>query len=61
MKEERKEAKNEKNVAERCLKQNLYACLEVPDDLDIENLYLTDLPKVEKQEAVKKDVNSMKQ
>ena len=59
LKEERKEAKNEKNVAERCLKQNLYACLEVPDDLDIENLYLTDLPKVEKQEAVKKDVNSM--
>ena len=59
LKEERKEAKNEKNVAERCLKQNLYACLEVPDDLDIENLYLTDLPKVEQQEAVKKDVNSM--
>lgn len=59
LKEERKEAKNEKNVAERCLKQNLYACLEVPDDLDIENLYLTDLSKVEKQEAVKKDVNSM--
>lgn len=52
LKAERKEAKNEKNVAERCLKQNLYACLEVPDDLDIENLYLTDLPKMEKWEMV---------
>lgn len=58
LKAERKEAKNEKNVAERCLKQNLYACLEVPDDLDIENLYLTDLPKVEKQEVIEEDVDS---
>lgn len=53
LKTERKEAKNERNVAERCLKQNLYSCLEVPDDLDIENLYLTDLPKMETQEVVK--------
>jgi hypothetical protein len=58
LKEERKEAKNEKNVAERCLKQNLYACLEVPDDLDIENLYLTDLPKMEKQGVVEEGVYS---
>lgn len=58
LKAERKEAKNEKNVAERCLKQNLYACLEVPDDLDIENLYLTDLPKVEKQEVIEEGVDS---
>ena len=58
LKAERKETKNEKNVAERCLKQNLYACLEVPDDLDIENLYLTDLPKMEKQEVVEEDVYS---
>lgn len=57
LKAERKEVKNEKNVAERCLKQNLYACLEVPDDLDIENLYLTDLPKMEKQEVVDEDVD----
>lgn len=57
LKAERKEAKNEKNVAERCLKQNLYACLDVPDDLDIENLYLTDLPKMEKQEVVDEDVD----
>lgn len=55
LKAERKEAKNEKNVAERCLKQNLYACLEVPDDLDIENLYLTDLPKMEKQEVIEEE------
>lgn len=52
LKAERKGAKNEKNVAERCLKQNLYACIEVPDDLDIENLYLTDLPKMEKWKMV---------
>lgn len=58
LKAERKEVKNEKNVAERCLKQNLYACLEVLDDLDIENLYLTDLPKVEKQEVIEEDVDS---
>lgn len=58
LKAERKEVKNEKNVAERCLKQNLYACLEVPDDLDIENLYLTDLSKVEKQEVIEEDVDS---
>lgn len=58
LKAERKGAKDEKNVAERCLKQNLYACLEVPDDLDIENLYLTDLPKVEKQEVIEEDVDS---
>lgn len=45
-------------MAERCLKQNLYACLEVPDDLDIENLYLTDLPKVEKQEVIEEGVDS---
>lgn len=55
LKAERKEAKNERNVAERCLKQNLYACLEVPDDLDIENLYLTDLPKMENQEVVEEE------
>ena len=29
-----------------------HACLEVPDNLDIENLYLTDLPKMEKWEMV---------
>lgn len=57
LKAERKEVKNEKNVAERCLKQNLYACFEVPDDLDIENLYLTDLPKMEKQEVVDEDID----
>lgn len=57
LKAERKEAKNEKNVAERCLKQKLYACLDVPDDLDIENLYLTDLPRMEKQEVVDEDVD----
>ena len=45
LKEKRKEAKSELNTINRCLKESTYAHLEIPDDVDIENLYVVDVPE----------------
>lgn len=47
LKEKRKEIKSELGTINRCLKESTYAHLEIPDDVDIENLYMVDVPEFE--------------
>ena len=47
LKEKRKEAKSELATINRCLSESTYAHLEIPDDVDIENLYVVDVPEFE--------------
>ena len=47
LKEKRKEAKSELGTINRCLSESTYAHLEIPDDVDIENLYMVDVPEFE--------------
>lgn len=47
LKEKRKEAKRELGTISRCLSESTYAHLEIPDDVDIENLYDVDVPELE--------------
>lgn len=50
LKERRKEAKAKLGTINRCLKESTYAHLEIPDDVDIENLYLVNVPKFEQEQ-----------
>lgn len=49
LKEKRKEAKSELGTINRCLSESTYAHLEIPDDVDIENLYVVDVPEFESE------------
>lgn len=49
LKERRKEAKEKLGTINRCLKESTYAYLEIPDDVDIENLYQVDVPEFEEK------------
>lgn len=46
LKEQRREAKKELAVATRCMKESLYAHLEIPTDVNVENLYEMDVPRL---------------
>lgn len=45
LKEKRKEVKARLGIINRCLNESIYAHLEIPDDVDIENLYDVDVPR----------------
>lgn len=49
LKERRKEAKSELRTINRCLNESTFAHLEIPDDVDIENLYVVDVPEFESE------------
>lgn len=49
LKEMRMEAKSELGTINRCLSESTYAHLEIPDDVDIENLYVVDVPELESE------------
>lgn len=49
LKERRKEAKPRLGTINQFLKESTYDHLEIPDDVDIENLYLVDVPEFDKK------------
>ncbi len=49
LKKQRKEAKQEYEVATRCMKESTLAHMEIPLDVDIDNLYEVDVPKPVKE------------
>ena len=49
LKARRKEAKSELRTINRCLNESTFAHLEIPDDVDIENLYVVDVPEFESE------------
>lgn len=49
LKKQRREAKKELAVATRCMKGSLYAHLEIPMEVNVENLYEMDVPRLEKE------------
>lgn len=50
LKERRKEAKRECATINRCISESTFAHMEIPLDVDVENLYLVDVPEFEKNE-----------
>lgn len=60
LKERRKEAKAKLGTINRCLKESTYAHLEIPDDVDIENLYLVDVPEFQKKQYMIPCMNHMR-
>lgn len=47
LKERRKEAKKECATINRCISESTFAHMEIPLDVDVENLYMVDVPKFE--------------
>ena len=49
LKERRKEAKRECATIHRCISESTFAHMEIPLDVDVENLYMVDVPEFEVQ------------
>lgn len=47
LKERRKEAKRECAIINRCISESTFAHMEIPLDVDVENLYMVDVPEFE--------------
>ena len=47
LKERRKEAKKECATINRCISESTFAHMEIPIDVDVENLYMVDVPEFE--------------
>lgn len=47
LKERRKEAKREYETINRCISESTFARMEIPLDVDVENLYMVDVPEFE--------------
>lgn len=47
LKERRKEAKREYATINRCISESTFAHMEIPLDVDVENLYMVDVPEFE--------------
>lgn len=58
LKEKRKEVKRELGIIKRCLSESTYAHLEIPVDVDIENLYVVDVPEFEQEQISYPKYNS---
>lgn len=50
LKERRKEAKREYATINRCISESTFAHMEIPLDVDVENLYMVDMPEFEGSE-----------
>lgn len=50
LKERRKEAKRECATINRCISESTFAHMEIPLDVDVENLYMVDVPEFEGSE-----------
>lgn len=50
LKERRKEAKREYATINRCISESTFAHMEIPLDVDVENLYMVDVPEFERRE-----------
>lgn len=50
LKERRKEAKREYATISRCISESTFAHMEIPLDVDVENLYMVDVPEFEGNE-----------
>ena len=50
LKERRKEAKRECVTINRCISESTFAHMEIPLDVDVENLYMVDVPEFEESE-----------
>ena len=50
LKERRKEAKRECATINRCISESTFAHMEIPLDVDVENLYMVDMPEFEGSE-----------
>ena len=50
LKERRKEAKRECATINRCISESTFAHMEIPFDVDVENLYMVDVPEFEENE-----------
>lgn len=50
LKERRKEAKRECATINRCISESTFAHMEIPLDVDVENLYIVDVPELERSE-----------
>lgn len=50
LKERRKEAKRECATIKRCISESTFAHMELPLDVDVENLYIVDVPEFEESE-----------
>ena len=46
----RKEAKRECATINRCISESTFAHMEIPLDVDVENLYMVDVPELERSE-----------
>lgn len=52
LKERRKEAKRECATINRCISESTFAHMEIPLDVDVENLYMVDVPEFEGSEIL---------
>lgn len=52
LKERRKEAKKECATINHCISESTFAHMEIPLDVDVENLYMVDVPEFEKSEIL---------
>lgn len=50
LKERRKEAKRECATINRCISESTFAHMEIPLDVNVENLYMVDMPELERSE-----------
>ena len=50
LKERRKEAKRECATINRCISESTFAHMEIPLDVNVENLYMVDVPELERSE-----------
>ena len=50
LKERRKEAKREYATINRCISESTFAHMEIPLDVDVENLYMVDVPEFEESD-----------
>lgn len=50
LKERRKEAKRECATINRCISESTFAHMEIPIDVDVENLYMVDVPEFEERD-----------
>lgn len=50
LRERRKEAKRECATINRCISESTFAHMEIPLDVDVENLYMVDVPEFEENE-----------
>ena len=53
LKERRKEAKRECATINRCISESTFAHMEIPLDVDVENLYMMDMPEFDADEIVR--------